>query len=90
LRLETIKVTKIAKIKHKLFRFLDISIIWRVFLFSLVLNQREFDEPLPNPSWRRRGAEIFLVDNEKIRVSKPLEEWGRGMEMGFLEPSNSR
>jgi hypothetical protein len=45
--------------------------------------KREFDEPLPNPSPRRRGAEIFLVFNEKIRASKPLSLWGRGLERGF-------
>ncbi|BAY77731.1 hypothetical protein NIES25_41990 [Nostoc linckia NIES-25] len=51
--------------------------------FARGLIQREFDEPLPNPSPRRGGAEIFLVSNEKIRVSKPLSLWGRGLERGF-------
>jgi hypothetical protein len=32
----------------------------------------------------RRGAEISLVLDEKIRVSKPLSLWGRRMEVGFF------
>lgn len=40
------------------------------------LKKREFDEPLPNPSPTRRGAEIFLVLTEKIKVSKPLSPLG--------------
>jgi hypothetical protein len=49
-----------------------------------VLRIREFDEPLPNPSPTRRGADIFHIFNEKIGISKPLSLQGRGMEVGFF------
>ncbi|MFN6528776.1 hypothetical protein [Nostoc sp. ChiSLP03a] len=35
------------------------------YLQAETLILRKFDEPLPNPSPPRRGAEIFLVDNRK-------------------------